>query len=363
MRESKRPKAMKPVRFREEGFESTDSTDKQNVENHDLPDLREKLNSKRKMDGARSRSKVNKRNENTGGELVAEMSEDQSEHNFSPDYEIEEVEQNDSNGHPDEESDNITESDESGTKGANNNAQRVKSVVIETSHTQTLKGAKRTNKRLTVSRKSETEDGELSSSDNQDKTDNLENWIEKVDDEQLTAVLKKHQERIKRLTGDFDRQNREGTGEADNLAINIRRMSMRDNPMNSRSEDTIYSQLVKQRRELEQKESELREDQGDNGPGLDQSRQINNSADSSLSSNETPNTSKSDGISTDETDKQIVLDKFVESATRKEQYKEDVDHTSSDLSDFYFSDKDDDYSPPPKRIRGNEGKRKKFTVE
>lgn len=76
---------------------------------------------------------------------------------------------------------------------------------------------------------SETEEGEISSAEN---TDNWDSFVDQADDEQFAAFLKRHQERIRRLTSDGQNEKsrqEEGNlaGEANHLAINIERMSMR----------------------------------------------------------------------------------------------------------------------------------------
>lgn len=365
MRESKRPKAQKPARFREESCQdSSSSNEKQIPARKKMPDLRDKIKSKRKQTDSKRVSELHVSRKNVLSDLSDEVTDEQ---NFCPDYEVEEIDIQDRN---DEGDNNPTDTDLSdNSKGTNNNTQRVKSVVIETQHRGSHSGSKRTTKKVTVTRQSETEDGELSSSDNPDKLDELENWIEEVDDDKLAKVLKKHQDRIQRLTGEVKDPQRNGEGETDNLANNIRRMSMKDNPRNSRSEDTIYSQLVKQRQEFEQRANSDREipdpDDHDKFEGsLEKAQQIHSGADCSTSSNDSPNTSKTDGQSTDETDKQIVMNKFVDSSLNPTEPTDSFDHNDniSDLSEFVLSD-GEDFSPPPKRQRGDQGKKRKITVE
>lgn len=129
---------------------------------------------------------------------------------------------------------------------------------------------------------------------------------------------------------------------------------------NSQSEDTVYSQLVKQRQEFEKARADgvgdCQNDQplvdhDQNGQELEGSSN-NASNDSSIntSNNSEPiNRTLDSSKSTDETDKGLIMDKFVRSPF------DCVDCNSDSVSDR---------APSPKRQRSDQPRQKKrFTVE
>lgn len=122
----------------------------------------------------------------------------------------------------------------------NNNAQKIKSVVVETT---TRKGKTRdkVQQKITVNHDNRTDDqeeGEISSSD----TGNWDSFVEQADDDQFAAFLERHRARIDRLTGKTKDKTKaigkeansrsqhieEGSGEDNQLAVNIRRLSIMD---------------------------------------------------------------------------------------------------------------------------------------
>lgn len=228
----------------------------------------------------------------------------------------------------------VTEGNSSDLTDCNNNAQRMKSVVVETTtHSKTNSG--KATKRITVTQElnknKEPEEGELSSSDN----GNWDSFVEQADDQQFAAFLERHRARIDRLTGKQSRVDQPSTsahpsrldtssGEENHLAINIRRMSLKDKQSsqtvrNSQSEDTIYTQLVRERNRYEQN---LRDTQSDlnrsaRPPVGEQANDVTDSNESSL--NESGGSPQTSSLSTDETDKNIVMDKFVNSPNKEGQ--------------------------------------------
>lgn len=348
MRENKRPKARKLLRFRDSPAGDEGESSKQTVTTPGKEsDLRTKLNKQRGKD------RVGQKDSNT-------ENEDMDESNFSPRYDDVQTSDN-------EEVMEVSDTFESETNSGddidkNNNAQRIKSVVSTKRAQSKNRKVQEIQQEITLSERqgtSETEDGELTSSEN---ADNMDNFMEKMDDEQLAQFLKKHQQRINKVS---EKQAGMGeSGETDFLAQNIRKMSVRDRdgngPVhNSQSEDTIYSRLVKQRAEFESnKAREIGPISHDNNEkqgsiNNDESQMINNGTDSSFDISNVEDKSASNR-STDETDKNIVMDKFVNSPLIRE--------TNNETFVDYISDR----SPSPKRKKSgdrNDRPRKKITVQ
>lgn len=185
MRENRRPKAQKPARYRDSPQnEGTISNQKAVDTNSKSTDLRTKLTKQRK-----------RRREHDQKQLeVVNESMDLDESNFCPDYES--CTNNDSDLI--RTSDNS--SDKSGVetdKDTNNNANKVKSVVVAATSGQRIGPIKEVRQRITFSGQSEAEEGEISSSDN---PADLDSFMEQADDSQLAEFLKKHQDRIQRIT-------------------------------------------------------------------------------------------------------------------------------------------------------------------
>lgn len=324
MRENKRPKAAKPVRFRDSPQTNSNSKSKQTV---DKPvkstDLRLKLNkNKKKSDSNRVSNSSNDSNED--------------ESNFSPDYEM--VQTSD-DGQIMEVSDNLNEGFESESdKDRNNNAQRVKSVVLATSHQDNPNKIQEVRQRITFSgTRSETEEGELTSGE---PNDNIDSFMENADDEQLAEFFKRHQNRIQKVT-DKQKKDKDESGEDDFLTRNITRMSLLDKegisiPHNSQSEDTVYTRLVKEHRAFEQRErNDPKQDLNQDDSLTDSnSRQINTSNDSSLntsSTNEQLGRAANSNNSTDETDKNLVMSRFINSPVIRESNNDQIsEHSLSD---------------------------------
>lgn len=256
------------------------------------------------------------------------------------------------------------DSNSSHARDKNNNAQRVKSVVVASTSGVTPRTVDKISQRITFSRQSETEEGEISSGEN---TDNWDSFMENADDKQLADFLCKHHDRIQRVSqqhSDVDqpvRQNKdkensdENSGETDFLERNIRRLSVMDQegqiPYNSQSEDTIYTNLVRARRdfkrELGQKQTKSSDEIGQQGSN--ESQQINSSTDGSF--NLSNHNESSDA--TDLTDKNVVMDKFVKSPlgeTNVEQTVVDPYDSNNCISDR---------SPSPKRSKHDKGQHKK----
>lgn len=147
MRHSNRPKAVIPARFRDE---KSDGVGKQTVAKHSKTgDLRAKLDkNKKKKDKSVSKC-ANEDKDNNGD----------SEANFSPDYETDVMEV---------ESDN-RDSGSEGILDLNNNAQRLKSVVVEASTSKGPTAVNSVRQRIAFDEMSGTKDGEILSSDNVDE--------------------------------------------------------------------------------------------------------------------------------------------------------------------------------------------------
>lgn len=301
MRHSNRPKAAVPARFRQE----CESSDKQTVARHSkTKDLRDKLDKHKKR-----KSKLGKPRTNNNKERDGSMDE-LDEGNFSPDYE---TEMSVDEANEDDDTQSETEKDQ------NNNAQRLKSVVVEASTSNSPRTVSQIRQRISFNNSSETEDGEILSSDNGEKSSgskNAKQFFEDPDDEQLMQFLKRHQDRIKKIT---EKELANDKGEDNFLTENIRRMSIVDRQggvvCNNQSEDTIYSRLVQERHHFEQTR-----DNGSNSDKQnqrDQPQQIHSNMDSSLDTSESssPNevSNRESENLTDETDKGIIMDKFVNS--------------------------------------------------
>lgn len=226
MRENKRPKASIPVRFRENSAEGCPGSSKQTITKPSKSkDLRSKLNKQRKLEKAKPTKEKNSSHLS---------SDDLDESNFDPDYE----------GEPIDVSEPITSSDQDQTD-ENNNAQKVKSVVITSSAQNSSKNSRAVRQKVFVSGESEAEEGEISVSDN---VEDGSSFFDNPNDQQLAEFLQKHRDRIKKVTSN-DKKERDDSGKPDHLSENIRRMSLMDRQSNqpvhnSQSEDTIYSRLV-----------------------------------------------------------------------------------------------------------------------
>lgn len=271
------------------------------------------------------------------------------ESHFNPDYDNEVLEVTD-----DHSCDDIEQSDE------NNNAQRIKSVIVSTSTQKKAKTSNQVRQKIIVDGESEVEEGEISMSDN---PENVSSFFENPDDQQLEEFLKCHQERIKRITKNPEQnKSKSDAGKApDHLTDNIRKMSLRDKQSdqpvhNSQSEDTIYSRLVRERERFEANENGQDNHDKHDKQSLEQpseSSRVNTSNDSSLEvtdSNDTSN--KEESNSTDVTDKAVIMDKFVSQETHNGELNNESNVSVSEV----------DSSPPPKRNRTDRPK-KKITVK
>lgn len=144
----------------------------------------------------------------------------------------------------------------------------------------------------------------------------------------------------------------QGSGETDHLAANIMRLSIVERqglPVhNSQSEDTVYSRLVKERQAFEQNNKRQ-----DKDAESDLSRATaNNKEGSSLDSSNTNGSTNISSDLTDQTDKEIVMQRFVTSPLR--------DHDNQINNDLIS---ENDCSPSPKRRKNNaERQKKKITV-
>lgn len=246
MRENKRRKVLKPVRYRDSPQNGDSNPSKQTVkDNHKSKDLRSKLIKQRK----RRTECVGKTTEETD-----QYNQDMDESNLCPDYESD---SNDSVGviHTSDLSTDKSdqESDKEKNKDRNNNANKVKSVVVATTSKEKSRNLKEVRQRITFSEQSEAEEGEISSSDN---PVNIDSFMEEADDDQLAQFLQKHRDRIQRVAEKTPRQESAVAGDENFLTHVIKKMSrlgkQTDQPVhNSQSEDTIYSRLVKQRKEYE----------------------------------------------------------------------------------------------------------------
>lgn len=170
MKNNRKRNALKPVRYRESVDDSTDSN-KQTVAR--LRDLRLTLN-KRKKDKERHEKSKSDSGEET--ELIYSGDSDNKGSNRGDNLVDEES---------DSEIQTVTDSDNAGQADQNNNAQRVKSVVMQTTTTK-----KRQTKQTLVNEGQE--EGEISSSD----TGNIDSFVDQADDREFAAFLKRHQDRI-----------------------------------------------------------------------------------------------------------------------------------------------------------------------
>lgn len=273
MRENRHPKAQKPVRYRDLSPDQGANSNKQTV---GKKDLRSKITKQRKR-----RLEITHADNNKD---VNHSDRDLDESNFCPNYESESHEES---GSDLVQSENT--SDKSGQdtdKDMNNNGNRVKSVVITAASRRNSKTIDKVRQRITFSGTSEAEEGEISSSDN---PANIDSFMEQVNDDQLVQFLKKHQDRIQRVSGNLPGNAR--AGDDNFLAQNIQRMSLLDRqgdqPVhNSQSEDTIYSRLVKQRNDFENSQRQSKQTGKeicqDKDNATVESQQISTSNDSSL---------------------------------------------------------------------------------
>lgn len=222
-------------------------------------------------------------------------------------------------------------------KDTNNNAQRIKSVVVASTSKGHSKSVDKVRQRITFSDQSEAEEGEISTSDN---TENWDSFMEKANDSELVDFLRKHKERINRVTEQQKKKEKDKSGksgEEDFLAQNIQRMSMLDKSnqlVRNNSEDTIYSRLVKERQDFEQ-----RERTGEVNMVIDGPQRSNNSNDSSLNMSSETSVNKSTDNSTDGTDKNVVFDRFVNSPLEGEAADNSANQSLGIISDHTPSPK------------------------
>lgn len=336
MRHSSR-NVKKPVRFREGSDDSTDSDLVTVNKTNKREDLRKTLNRKGTAETSGTDNDVQELSEVVLDDSDAgEKSLNQDNSNTSNQGTEGTDSGDDSNTANDSDRDyRRSKQKKKQSMDQNNNASRVQSVVVET------------NKRKSVERQVTVLEGEPGSSgwSNSDKepAQAEKSWVEVMDnpnDDELTAFFEKHEERLRKMANK-KQPHQDTSGEFSDrtncLAENIQRLSMIDKNaqvLNSRSEDTIYSNLVKQRREVENQERENSRNKSDSSHDNSRdSQQINSSTDSSLDKSDLSE------VITDETDKEVVMEKFVNNSTHND----------------YFVD--EDRSPSPKIKRRDKEKR------
>lgn len=310
--------------------------------------MRSKIEKQRKEKSSNDKNKA----------VVATSDIDES--NFSPDYDTDKLHSEEETVMEVDSSDGETQTQ--GNADANNNAQRIKSVVVAATSKQNP-GVQHVRQKIIMDNASEVEDGEIpSTSDNSD----LNSAFEKANDEQLTQMLKKHQDRIRRLTQDNLQADQQGecidtnieSSDTDHLAANIKRLSMAEKSgepvCNSQSEDTVYTRLVKERQIFEANHaSGVEQEENQEGQGVqDDNNNISGSSLETSLPSESVNVSNND---TESTDKEVIMQKFVESPMCQHSKTINGKQIDDGLTDLSISDKD--RSPSPKRKRG--GKRTK----
>lgn len=354
MRKANQRNAPKPAHYREDSYlESSDSNKQTVVKNSKSKDLRLKLSKK-----AKAKEKQCNNDQELliySGESEDKVTSDNSDNDkFTGESS---GEKNLSSDSANKELSNSSELSSSNGKDRNNNAKRIQSVVINTMSGERSSADKIT-QRVTIN--TDHEEGEISELSEDNQWDSL---VDRADDNEFAAFLKRHEERIRRLTGEFpgtSKQNKktaDNTGEQSQLAKNIRRLSLIDKQglapvQNSQSEDTVYTQLIKERAEFDKNQGS--QDQ-DNSCG-NESLQIHDVEDSRTSNNSSLNSGdqsrQNSSLSTDETDKIVLMTKFVDSPAMN-----GINQNDDNFSDVFsdWDEQDRSRSPPAKRRKGGAG--------